>query len=116
MAMPMSARPVTVVVVVALSLPAFGSTVVVATVAVFDRVVPSAVFAATVTMMVSGGAAVATARETERVQVTVVVPLQAQPVPLADTNVVPAGIVSLTLIPLADVPVEAVLLLVTVMV
>jgi hypothetical protein len=111
----MSARPVTVVVAVALLSAVFGSNVAVVTVAVFDRLVPLAVFAAGVTTIVTAGAAVATAMDA-RVQVMVVVPVQDQPVPVAETRVVPAGIVSLTLMPVAAEPVEAVLLFVTVIV
>ena len=113
---PMSARPVTVVVAVSL-FGVVGSNVVVVAVAVLDRTVPLAVFAGTATTSVIAGAGVATARLAARVQVTVPdTLLQTQPEPVAETKVVPAGIVSLTLIPVAAEPVEAVLLLATVIV
>jgi hypothetical protein len=111
----MSARPVTVVVAVSL-FGVVGSNVVVVAVAVLDRTVPLAVFAGTATVSVIAGAAVATGRLAARVQVTGDAALQTQPVPFAETKVVPAGIVSLTLIPVAAEPVEAVLLFVTVIV
>jgi hypothetical protein len=57
-----------------------------------------------VTVIVIG--AVVFGASVERVHVTVVVPLQLQPVPLAETNVVPAGSVSETLSELAVIVVE----------
>ena len=61
-------------------------------------IVVPAVFGATVATIVMGGALAPTARlPPVRLHVTVVVPVQAQFVPVALTNVVPAGNVSTTL-------------------
>ena len=70
----------------------FGSPVVALTEAEFERVAPWA-GAVTEIVMVE----VVLAARLAVVQVTVAVPLQLQPVPLALTNVTPAGSVSLTL-------------------
>ena len=110
---PMSARAVIAVVVVALLLAEVGSKVVVVAVAVFDRTVPAAVFAATVTTIVT--VALAPTARLPSGQLTVVVPVHGPPwLGVAETRVVAAGRVSLTLTPAAVVPVDAVLLLVTV--
>jgi hypothetical protein len=102
----------TVVVVVAL-FGVVGSKVVVVAVAVFDRTVPAAVFAATVTTIVT--VALAPTARLPSGQLTVVVPVHGPPwLGVAETRVVAAGRVSLTLTPAAVVPVDAVLLLVTV--
>jgi hypothetical protein len=89
--------------------------VVVVAVAVFDRTVPPAVFAATVTTIVT--VALAPTLRLPSGQLTAVVPVHGPPwLGVAETKVVPAGIVSLTVTPAAVVPVEAVLLFVTVIV
>lgn len=86
-----SFESVTVVVVVAELLPGTGSAVAVDTVAVFASVV--ACDGAVATIAIAGAAPLASEA---RVHVTVVVPLHAQPVPVADTKVMPAGRVSTT--------------------
>lgn len=85
-------HPTTPTELVALLLPGFASGVVVLTVAVFDTVVP---VAGAVTVMVMGGAG-GDAESGPIVHVTVVVPLQVQPVPDALWNVTLAGRVSVT--------------------
>jgi hypothetical protein len=101
----------TVVVVVDESFVGFGSEVPVeVAVAVFERTVPFAVAPLTVTMIV-----IVTVAPTARlgtVQLMVEVPVQLPPGTVAETSVVPAGIVSETLTPLEVVPVDAVLLFV----
>src|SRR5262245_59367488 len=88
-----SARGTTVVCTeAAVWLAVFGSAVPALTEAVLTRMAPSA---GAMTVMTMFGAA-PTAR-LARVHVTVVGPLQLQPVPLALTNVTPAGSASVTL-------------------
>src|SRR5262249_10074058 len=89
-----SAEAVTVVVTVAVLLPAFGSAVVEATLTVLLRL-PAWFGAVTVTVMPGRVPRVASA---PLVHVTHTLPVfeQAQPVPVADTNVTPAGRVSVT--------------------
>ncbi len=89
-----SADGVTVVVAVAVLFAAFGSGVADATVAESVRVAP---WAGAVTVIVITGAA-APAASAGRVQVADTFPtfVQVQPAPVADTNVTPAGRVSVT--------------------
>jgi hypothetical protein len=95
-----SAEAVTVVLAVAVLLPAVGSVVVEETLAVFvrDAAWPGAV---TTTVMVG---AVAPLARTGRVQVADTLPefVQIHPVPVADPKVTPAGRVSVTETPAAS--------------
>ena len=95
-----SADAVTVVGAVAVLLPGLGSAVVLATDAVLVRDVA---WAGAVTTITIDGAA-AEAATAGRVQVTETLPVlvHAQPVPAADTNVTPAGSVSVTVMPVAS--------------
>src|SRR5215471_16709802 len=85
-----SALAVTFVLAVELLLPGVGSEVVADTVAVFEMLATE--FAVTTSAIV----AVALALTVPRLQVTVLVPEQEPTDGVADTNVVPAGRVSLT--------------------
>jgi hypothetical protein len=89
-----SADAVTAVTAVAVLLPAFGSAVVEDTDAVFDKL-PACAGAVTTTVIVGAVVPVASAG---LVQVTETFPtfVHVQPVPVADTNVMPAGNVSVT--------------------
>ena len=83
-----SAEVITVVVAVPVLLPLLGSGVPELTVAEFDR---SVVWpGSTLTTSVISGAAPSPS-ELARVQVTVLVPVHVQPVPAAETKLVPAG-------------------------
>lgn len=102
----------TSVVSVSLLFAVFGSKVVVVTVAVFDRVPEADPETATTIVIV----AEAPGARSGTLHVTVDVPEQLTPAePVDETRVVFAGKGSDTLMPLAVLPVEAVLVLVTVM-
>ena len=95
-----SAEAVTAVTALAVSFAGFGSVVVLETVAVFVSV-PAWAGAVTTTVMVGAAAAVASAAT---VHVTDTFPAfeHVHPVPDADTNVTPAGSVSVTETPAAS--------------